>query len=112
MKNYEILKIKNENIIIATSYVNPIDELESIANDLKEKRYVGEVIFDLLLCNGFNSNRFLKLFFDGEKLDIFSAKKIEVINEETRREIESYIVNQGYVNQGILQDSQIFILKH
>mgnify|MGYP001034930265 CR=1 FL=1 len=111
MKHYEIIRIKEKYIVIAISYVNPMDEIDYIANDLKEKGCCGKIIFDLLLCNGLNSNRYLELYFDGNVFDIFSAKKIKIENEMVVKELNMYMIQRGYLDKGILQHAQIYALK-
>ena len=111
MKHYEIIRIEEIYIVIAISYVNPMDELEQIASELEGKGYCGEIIFDLLLCNGFNSNRYLALNFDGNKFDVFSARKVKLENEMVVKEINAHLLKNGYIDKGILQHSQIYALK-
>ncbi|HGI1702963.1 TPA: type II toxin-antitoxin system RnlB family antitoxin, partial [Streptococcus pyogenes] len=72
MKRYHILNLKSDSckVVVATSYVSPLSQVYAIANELKSVDYKGEVIFDLVLSNGFSSNRFLKTDFDGNQLNI------------------------------------------
>ena len=60
MKNFEIIIEQSKCIILSTSYINPLSDLNLIENELKQKNYKGEVIFDLLLTNGKSENRFLE----------------------------------------------------
>ncbi|MCW4359529.1 type II toxin-antitoxin system RnlB family antitoxin [Bacillus altitudinis] len=91
MKRYHILDLKSDSrkVVIATSYVSPLSQVYAIAHELKSNGYKGEVIFDLLLSNGFSSNRFLKTDFDGEQLNI---GKIEVLSK-----LKNDILDQLYV---------------
>ena len=68
MKAYDIIEFKSDYnyVVLATSYINPIDELENIEEELKAKEYSGKVLFDLLLCNGMNSSRFVEIKFNGK----------------------------------------------
>lgn len=111
MKDYEIIKIEKKYIVIATSYVNPIDELDYIAKELEMRNCYGDIIFDLLLCNGLNSNRYLSIYFDGNKFNLFSAKKMRMENESIIKGATQYLVQKGYIEHGILQRSQIYALK-
>ncbi|ONN64049.1 hypothetical protein BTM36_24020 [Herbaspirillum sp. VT-16-41] len=72
MKRYHILDLKSDSckVVVATSYVSPLSQVYAIALELKSIGYQGDVIFDLVLSNGFSSNRFLKTDFDGEQLNI------------------------------------------
>lgn len=111
MKDYEIVKIEEKYIVIATSYVNPIDELDHIAKELEVRKCYGDIIFDLLLCNGLNSNRFLSINFDGNKFNLFSARKMRMENESIIKGVTRYLIQKGYIDNGILQHSQIYALK-
>ena len=91
MKRYHILDLKSDSckVVVATSYVSPLSQVYAIALELKSIGYQGDVIFDLVLSNGFSSNRFLKTDFDGEQLNI---GKIEVLPK-----LKSNILDELYV---------------
>ncbi|MCR1834290.1 type II toxin-antitoxin system RnlB family antitoxin [Oceanobacillus caeni] len=91
MKRYHILDLKSDSckVVVATSYVSPLSQVYAIALELKSIGYQGDVIFDLVLSNGFSSNRFLRTDFDGEQLNI---SKIEVLPK-----LKSNILDELYV---------------
>lgn len=77
MNNYKIKEIndsKYKSIIFSTDYISPIEELDEIEINLKSCNYLGHIIFDLLLVNGNSQNRFMEVFFDGNKFDRSSFK--------------------------------------
>lgn len=103
MKNYNIIYKKNGKysaIVYAVSYVNPIDDIQLISNELKEHLPDGGyILFDLLLSNGDNFNRFAEVFFDGNNI---SGKSISII------ELPSEVIAQlnMYYNGKIKELSQ------
>ena len=57
---------KYSAIVYATSYLNPIEDIRSITMELKKHLPAGcYVLFDLLLANGDNFNRFAEVYYDG-----------------------------------------------
>lgn len=77
MNSYRIQEIndfKYRAIIFSTDYISPIEELSEIENELRENKYMGTIIFDLLLINGNSENRFIEAFFDGMSFDRKSFK--------------------------------------
>ncbi|WP_058765863.1 type II toxin-antitoxin system RnlB family antitoxin [Exiguobacterium chiriqhucha] len=66
MKNFMIVRLANlkfQCIVLATSYENPLENLEEIEIDLKKQCYEGPIIFDMLACLGDNNNRFFIMLF-------------------------------------------------
>ena len=80
---YHIEKVSNDSLLTcATSYINPISYLPTIETDLAELNFNGEVVFDLLLCNGYGFNRFVKCTvregkFDRQGMKVISSLKLE-----------------------------------
>ena len=57
---------KYSAIIYPVSYVSPFEEINQISEDLKKNLKCGDcVLFDLLLSNGDNFNRFAEFCYDG-----------------------------------------------
>ena len=78
-------------IIYPSSYINPLSKLKMLNEKLKGKiDYPCTILFDLLLCNGDNFNRFAKVYYDGEKI---VRDSIEIVELE---EFEISIVEQYY----------------
>lgn len=113
MKRYHILNLKCDprKVVIATSYVSPLSEVYSIGSELKSTGYIGEILFDLVLSNGFSSNRFLKTNFDGEQLNI---GKVEVVSKLEGNILDEVYVffyqNPQYVKASSLPEPQKYVL--
>ena len=86
MRSYNIIynpKGKYSAIVYPVSYINPIDDIESISNDLKKHIPVGSyVLFDLLMSNGDNINRFFEVIYDGSELKTSSLRIINLSDEQ------------------------------
>ncbi|WP_453992366.1 type II toxin-antitoxin system RnlB family antitoxin [Bacillus nitroreducens] len=113
MKRYHILDLKSDSrkVVVATSYVSPLSQVYSIAYELKSMGYKGEVIFDLVLSNGFSSNRFLKIEFDGEKLNVGKVEVLSQVKHSILDEIYKFFYEHpDYVKASSLSKPQKYIL--
>lgn len=115
MNNYEILTIKNEKykyVVLATSYMNPIDELYNIEDDLRQKEFVGEVMFDLLFCNGITNNRYLEVYFNGYSFDVIKSRVLDDVDVAIKETIYSfYISNKNMLEYSSLLKAEQFLFK-
>lgn len=114
MKEYELLSVdkKYQYIVLATSYVNPIDVLYEIEEDLENKAYRGLVIFDLLLCNGLAKNRYIEVYFNGENFEISRYSNIPDIDIEVKKMIYSfYLHNPNMIENSNLPKAQQYLLQ-
>ena len=114
MSDYELLNInqKYQYVVIATSYVNPIDELYNIEDDLRQQKFIGQVVFDLLLCNGITDNRYIEVYFNGSTFDISQSKTLNDIDIEAKKTIYSfYISHINMLDYSSLPKAQQFLLK-
>lgn len=114
MKAYDIIEIEKEYkyIVFATSYENPIDELDTIENDLRTKNYSGKILFDLLLCNGMNSNRYIEMNFDGEYFDIFSSKVLKTLAKSIEISMYKYLKSKpSLVENSVLPKAQRYLIE-
>lgn len=70
MKHFEIQNTDKDEVclVFSLSYINPLDVLWEVEENLREFPRCTRVIFDLLLSNGNTSNRFFEAYFDGRKL--------------------------------------------
>jgi len=83
MKVYTIeasLNTTYPRIVIATSFLNPFDELTAIERALDGFR--GNVLFDLLCAVGPNANRFVVATFDGTRFVLSTMKPVIVQDAE------------------------------
>ena len=101
--NYEISKNIN-NLIFSNSYISPLDDIELLENDLKERNIKGLIIFDLLLCVGFSKNRYLGINFNGKYLDVSDD-----IKEESRN---FYFKNSSLLENSVLNNAHKYIVKN
>ncbi|USI66519.1 MULTISPECIES: type II toxin-antitoxin system RnlB family antitoxin [Lactococcus] len=90
-------------IILGTSYLHPIDDIYEFVNNLKENQYVGEVLLDALLSNGFNSNRYLKIYFNGKEFIVNDIKTLSVVPKEVDDKIYTYF----YENPELIKENKI-----
>lgn len=111
-KIYEIFLEKNVCVIFATTSASPLDYIGSLTEDIKNTGYKGEILFDLLLCNGTN-NRYIKTYFDGNSFDFNCSKRIKDVDENIKRRIFEFLQNnlQLIDNNLILQNVQKFLLR-
>ena len=113
MKAYDIIEFKNDYkyVVLATSYENPMDELENIEDELGAKEYSGKVLFDLLLCNGMNSSRFVEIKFDGERFDLSSSITIKNPNKSIKEGIYQYLKDKPVLlENSVLPKAQRYII--
>ncbi|EOD00002.1 type II toxin-antitoxin system RnlB family antitoxin [Caldisalinibacter kiritimatiensis] len=114
--NYYVIKKTCSNIyeyvIMSTSYINPFDEREAIEKELKKLNYRGKVLFDLLLKNGLNYNRYIEVIYNGERFDIQTCKPVENIDTSIKRFCtEFYRDNCHLLDNGILPKAQQFLIR-
>ena len=115
MNNYKIITFQSDErkLVLSTSYVSPLSSVFIISSELANESYQGEVLFDLLLSNGFSPNRFLSMQFDGTKFLPQTTKKVEKISKELLKEIYAfYYEHTEYVEQSSLPDVQKHLLKN
>lgn len=72
----------------------------------------GRVLFDQLLSHGINSNRFVSMYFDGEKFDIETLKIENNINHELKGLCKTFYSDMPEtLSNGVLTKSQQFLIK-
>lgn len=59
----------NTAVVTATADYEPLNKLTSLEIELREKKFKGLVVFDLLCFNGLCDNRFIEIIFDGKKFN-------------------------------------------
>jgi hypothetical protein len=114
MSDYKLLTVnqKYPYVVVATSYVNPVDELYNIENELKYENFRGMIVFDLLLCNGITENRYIEVFFDGFAFDISKYKVLKDIDCDVKKLIYSfYLSNKSMLEYSNLPKAQRFLLE-
>lgn len=110
MNNYNIVKIKsNEILILLFTPESPFEYLSEISADLKEIGFSGLIILDTLLHSGNNEERFIGCKF---KNNMLLKDSFEMLNipkkDEIRRYLCDYLKNDlEYVELSSLATSQI-----
>lgn len=115
MRYFAIEKINNKNnyIILSTSYISPLDEIEELQNDLKKLNYNGELIIDLLICNGLSSNRFFKAYFDGKAIDLCSIKILSDVDDNIKGTSREFYKNHANIlDNSTLPKPHCYIIKN
>ena len=120
MKAYDIIETNNETnykcLIIATSYVCPLDTFEQkiqLENELKERNLQGLVLFDLLLCNGIAPNRFISCDFRENRLDTLNDNVVTDVYDKYKEISCNYLrQNPNFLERSILPKAQVFLLKN
>lgn len=113
MNSYQIIlkrSSKYQAVIYAVSYNNPIQDIHEISEYIrKQTNIAGYVLFDLLLSNGENFNRFAEGYFDGYEIKYSSIKVIELDDAKILQDVNSYYKkNRQVLNNGILSPSEKF----
>jgi hypothetical protein len=114
---YQIERISNQVVMVfCTTHVNPISYLPAIEKDLCEINFDGKIIFDLLLSNGYSSNRFVEADMCEAKVN---RKTMKVVSQSSLDspiigktcefyKSHAYLVESNY----ILMDEEKYYLLH
>lgn len=122
MKTYTFVQVDElvdycQGMIVATSHQDPLSNFGDIAEielDLRNQSIKGSIFFDMLACTGDNTERFLKLTFDGEKFDLKSVEFIYLKKNSIVRNVSLKVFKEcAYrLNDTILNSNQIELLRH
>lgn len=93
---------KYSAIVYPVSYINPIEDIDLITLELKKHYNDCYVLFDLLLSNGDNFNRFAEVYFDGESIDSNNIHVIKVSTIELNRLNRYYKGKTKELNKSVL----------
>ena len=95
-------------VIYALSYNNPLDDINNISSSLRKKRTSPSyVLFDLLLSNGVNFNRFVEGYFNGQIISFDSLSIVELHDHCQIERINAYYQkNPAVLNEGVLSASE------
>jgi hypothetical protein len=88
MKNFVVIHSPSTTfsvVVMATGLELPQNDLEEVAQELRQRHINGNVVFDLLTSNGSRTRRFFAIGFDGEKFSPGPGLK-SIEPEETVRE--------------------------
>lgn len=113
MRNY--MKTLGHDRMIFTAYPdsNPINKLKIIANELIENKFKGTIVFDLLVFNGNEINRFVSITFDGLKFDKKNIKYHAHIEPLLEMEQNSFFIkNDHLLSASVLSSKEISNFRH
>lgn len=112
INKYKIKKININNykvIIFGLSHESPLLYLDDISKELKfQNIYICKVVFDMLLCNGNTTERYIEAVFNGEQFVDTSFKYIKVDKKNELRKIALDIINS---DKSILENSILTLLQ-
>ncbi|MGF3076879.1 type II toxin-antitoxin system RnlB family antitoxin [Facklamia sp. P12955] len=113
MKNYQILKLNNEQfdfLVIATSYKNPLSYIDEISNEIATDK--AKILFDLTLINGMKSNRYIYFNFHKGENYWESCSMVKDIDERISNISRDYFFNnKDIVERSVIPDALKFLLK-
>ena len=107
MNNYDIIYWNDEVfkvVVYSNSYINPIQDIKKISLEIQKhisKKTI--VLFDMLLSNGENFNRFATAIFDGKEIQFKTIEIINITDESLLKKINIfYKTNLKALNNSIL----------
>lgn len=107
MKNFEIIKLGSDKymyMVIATTCISPISTLADVQNELENTS--GQIIFDLTLINGTNSNRYISASFENGVFDRRSFELVKTIDPSIKHiSSEFFIRHADTVKNGTIPNA-------
>jgi len=114
-KSYNLKKISNtecQYIIFSVDYHRIEDYISDLSKELSRRSYSGMVIFDLLLSNGLNSDRYIKAIFDGNKFLLQTMETIDNVDKQIEKiSSKFYQCKPEYLENSVLTRAQKFLIK-
>ena len=98
-------------LVFSNSYVGLESYLSDLAKYFYEKKYVGNIIIDLLLSNGKSKNRYIQIYFDGDDFDLNSAKTLKANEMLKNKSLNYYAENPELLQNSVLNKSQAYLIK-
>ena len=113
MNNYKIEKLYNEPfnyIVIANNYISPLNNLDEIKLELGEGNAI--VLFDLLLINGLNSNRYIACEYKDKEFDVNSCRIVPEVDRKIKQLTAQYLSsNTELIECSILTSTLKYLIK-
>ena len=114
MEKYSVMSIsdeKNEYLIIANTYENPINDF--LADNCIPMIENGNVIFDLAVINGLNFNRFISATVKKHKILLETIKPVALNNATVLQKSGAYFQkNKEVVEKSVLPSAAKYMLLH
>lgn len=115
MKEFQLLltNLEYEYILVGTSFRHPLHFVNDAKKFLQENNFQGFVLIDALTSKGFASNRFMTVYFNGEKFDVINSEVTTDVSKELSDLLyEFYRDNYSLIeNNQILSKPQKFLLR-
>ncbi|NOT85347.1 MAG: hypothetical protein HOP02_11345 [Methylococcaceae bacterium] len=119
MKNqYQLSAFNGEPykyVSFSVDYSRPEEYLSDVAKELARKKFEGYVLFDLLLCNGLNSQRYVKSYFNGNTFqqDSFIALSDKELDESVKQFTFKFYSSKNELleNSNLLSRAQKFLVR-
>lgn len=113
MKNYQILKLKNEPfdfLVIATSCENPLSYIDEIGKEIKIKK--AKILFDLTLINGIKRNRYISCDFCIGRNSVQSCYLVKDVDDSIKNISRNYFLqNDDLVQKSVVPNALKFLLR-
>lgn len=112
MKNYKIVSVDCEDydVIIYSEELNhPLSILKEVETELKSMKLQSDkILFDMILCRGNSSDRFIEGKFDGSVIIKNSISVLKVDKKNTIRKMSTQLLlnNREMVENSILTSIQ------
>jgi hypothetical protein len=119
MKNqYQLTAFNGEPykyVSFSVDYSRPEEYLSDVARELARKKFEGYVLFDLLLCNGLNSQRYVKSYFNGNTFqkDSFVALSDKELDDSVKQFTFKFYSSKNELleNSNLLSKAQKFLVR-
>jgi hypothetical protein len=111
---YELLTLENSPyslMILSISYISPTKHLDYLEKDLAAQGFRGKVIFDFLLANGNNFNRFAEAYFNGSKFDLMSFSVVKPKTQIRQSSLNFYRKHPELLDQSVLSKPTKFLIR-
>lgn len=115
---FKLLTFNNsvyQYISFSVDYSRPDEYLSDLAMELAQRKFSGYIIFDLLLCNGLNSQRYIKSFFDGSNFqyDSFSTMSDKELDVSLKQFTSNfYLTHKELLDRSVLlSKAQKFLIR-
>nr|WP_294927776.1 type II toxin-antitoxin system RnlB family antitoxin [uncultured Flavobacterium sp.] len=116
MENNKYILQKTENnefgfLALSIDYSRLDEYIYDVEKELKKKKYIGKIVFDLLVNNGIN-DRFYSCLFDGQKILLGSLSSIKNLDNDIQKASSNfYLSNFDIINNSYISKQSKFLIK-
>ena len=117
MGDYEIMLIDNceyNYVVYIKNRISPFSELSNLEKELvKNNCGCQKILFDMLLCRGNTSERFIECLFDGRQIVKESLRIVNMSHNNVIRDISCRIIRDNKLeDNSILTSVQKRLIKY